>query len=580
VKSSAFLTAILGDCRSGFGELRGPALGTDGRWGSRFYPLGDPRSLGAMASDAVELAEQGDIYVGAAPRKRRRGQAEDIEHGRLLAVDIDDLAAVDALGEFGLPPSLTVKTGSATEGVPHICAGWLLSRPATSQTITRLQRRLRDHLGGDAGYSASAATIIRIPETANWKHPEPRPVELADFDSDLRYSAEEIEDVLPMTPTRRPAPSVPKKGNPQNYIDAALAAVKRELGATGNRNDAVYRIGTRILWEGGLTEEDVLLVAPDLADLANEIAPKDHPYYVAEAEASIRSRYRRGSRREAQPALAEIDQAVANSKLTASQRAVMEALIGRAGRAGNLTITASMRQISEEGNRDRKTVERAIKALRKTGWIRKAGKGAKGASRFRLQPLSTPFSSARLGAGCPSLFSASHAVLGHGGLSRRTLSVLSSVEHPIGAVELAEIIGCHPKTARRHLYRLKDFGLAVELSPGRWRADLADVDAKLDRAASALGIAGRCEHRQRRHAVERTVYRRAQHRFAAEQEQRRAERLRRCRSGRRRRRIERTRLDVQLHERSQNREAQPRVNPTRQVAPLERSLRSPCPPSR
>ncbi|MGI8731081.1 MAG: CHC2 zinc finger domain-containing protein, partial [Solirubrobacteraceae bacterium] len=129
------------------------------------------------------LADRGDVYAGAAPRVRRQGSADAIERSWALWVDIDQPDAMSRLEAFEQAPSIVLMTG--TPG--HALALWPLRTALAPTHLVRANRRLAHALGGDMA-ATDAARIIRVPQTANFKHDPPAPVgcvrlELAVFEA-------------------------------------------------------------------------------------------------------------------------------------------------------------------------------------------------------------------------------------------------------------------------------------------------------------------------------------------------------------------------------------------------------------
>lgn len=176
---SDFLSAMLGT--EGFGELRGPALGRDGRIASEFFDLSAERAHEDMAARATEAAELGDVWVGHAPRTCQRGDLDAVEFSRCLIVDADSRESAAAVGGFHLKPSWIVLTGSVTDGYAHRQVGWLLDRPVPRERFAELENRLVNHLHGDPKWNRTGAGVIRVPGTLNWKTDPPRSVELGSF---------------------------------------------------------------------------------------------------------------------------------------------------------------------------------------------------------------------------------------------------------------------------------------------------------------------------------------------------------------------------------------------------------------
>lgn len=210
-------------------------------------------------------------------------------------------------------------------------------------------------------------------------------------------------------------------------------------------------------------------------------------------------------------------------------RAVMEALLGIAERAGRLDPTASIRQIAEHTTVTDSTVDRAIDRLVELGWVRiNAGAGfvlageeapdggRSGRALARQLHLLIP---AALPAGVdpdtladpatgelPALRPTSvgvHDVFtwrGLGGVAG-TLYARLDPRQPAAVGLLAARSGFARGTVRTHLRRLAEHGLAVA-GPQGWTRGAGD----LDQVAAELGVAGTLAQREERHAIQRLRY--------------------------------------------------------------------------
>jgi hypothetical protein len=213
----------------------------------------------------------------------------------------------------------------------------------------------------------------------------------------------------------------------------------------------------------------------------------------------------------------------------AGNRAVMEALLGIAQRAGRIDPTASIRQIAEHTTVTDSTVDRAIGRLVELGWLRvdaaagfvlagdeQADGGRAGHALARQLHLRIP---PRLPEGIDPDALADPAtgelpalrptdVHVHDAFTWRGLGAVAGVVYarldpaqPVSARLLSTRSGFAVATVRGHLRRLADAGLAVA-GPGGWRRGAAD----LDQVAAELGVAGTLQVRQERHEVQRARF--------------------------------------------------------------------------
>lgn len=155
----------------------------------RFYAY--PRRLAGLASTALWLAAEHDVYVGAAPRRERAGGQRAIERVHALWADCDTSKAGAALKRFDPAPALVVTSGSA--GARH--AYWPLAAPIAPEEAAALNRRLAVALGADRA-SSDAARILRPPGTLNHKHDPPAAVVLERLTGEL-FEPDQLARALP-----------------------------------------------------------------------------------------------------------------------------------------------------------------------------------------------------------------------------------------------------------------------------------------------------------------------------------------------------------------------------------------------
>ena len=159
--------------------------------GQLFHSAERPESI---IETVQGLGARTDVYIGAAPRRRRHGGADAIDRVWTLWADLDGAAAVAALAAFSPPPNIIIATGSA--GNRH--GWWALREPLTPEQAQRANRRLAHHLGADMR-STDAARILRVPGTLNHKHDPPAPV-VCVRDEGAQHPAAAIVGALPDPP--------------------------------------------------------------------------------------------------------------------------------------------------------------------------------------------------------------------------------------------------------------------------------------------------------------------------------------------------------------------------------------------
>jgi hypothetical protein len=143
----------------------------------------------------TQIGQRTDVYVGVAPRLRRRGRRGDVAPTPLLWADCDTPAAVAALLLFQPPATMIVTSGSGQDAHKNAHAYWALTRCLTAAELEDANRRLAIALGADPR-CADAPRILRVPDTLNFKHQPPRPVRLHQY-TGARFRPVEIFTALP-----------------------------------------------------------------------------------------------------------------------------------------------------------------------------------------------------------------------------------------------------------------------------------------------------------------------------------------------------------------------------------------------
>ena len=229
-----FLSMLAGDSRVGeLLELR-YRLDDGQRMGQVFDP---PTRLRGLTTRAIALGRRTDVYVGCAPRTRRYGGRDAVDHAHVLWADCDGPEAVAALEAFDPAPTIVIASGTG----PNCHAYWPLTEPLGRDEVERGNRRLAHALGSDPA-SADAARILRVPGTLSHKHQPPTAVDARVFDTRRRVAAADVVGGLadppePRNPLHSPA-VVDDRDDPLQAI-APEVYVRRLLGVQVPRHRKV-----------------------------------------------------------------------------------------------------------------------------------------------------------------------------------------------------------------------------------------------------------------------------------------------------------------------------------------------------
>jgi hypothetical protein len=201
---------------------------TSGDFARFFMPIHSPNAARVI----TRIGQRTDVYVGVAPRLRRSGTRDAVAPTPLLWADCDTPAAVAALQAFQPPASMIVTSGSSRDAHKNAHAYWALTRCLPARELEHANRRLALALGADPR-CADAPRILRVPDTLNFKHQPPRPVQLHQY-TEARYRPVEIFTALPPrqslpTPTRSRHSHTPGRGDdpllrikPAEYVRVLL----------------------------------------------------------------------------------------------------------------------------------------------------------------------------------------------------------------------------------------------------------------------------------------------------------------------------------------------------------------------
>jgi hypothetical protein len=239
------LAAIAGnEPDTSFLEIR--CLRRDGTPGPReFIPV---RELHRAVEIVLGLRDV-NTYVGACPRVRERGTAQDVERSWTLWGDLDSPEAVEALPRFTPCPSIVVRTSPG-----RLQALWPLRRPVTPAAARRANRRIAHALGADAS-ATDAARILRAIGSLNHKHNPPAEVACARCECDV-FELGQIVGSLPDAPGEAPRRRVNVSGPPAGASLAGLLRAVREA-PVGSRNAIAFWAACRAQDEGHDAREEL-----------------------------------------------------------------------------------------------------------------------------------------------------------------------------------------------------------------------------------------------------------------------------------------------------------------------------------
>jgi len=219
-------------------ELR---IFADGPRGSEWFPV---REYARAAARAITLAACAEVYIGAAPRTRRRGRAEDVDRLYCVWADCDTPESVERLRAFRPLPNIVNRSGTA--GRLH--AWWqLVGSSVTAAQGVRANRRLALALGADRA-STDAARIMRLAGTRNHKMSPPASVECVRLEFDT-YTIADVIGGLPDDPVyTAPRAVQPQREHTGGSIEGIVRCVRD--APVGERNTVLYWAACRCAEEG------------------------------------------------------------------------------------------------------------------------------------------------------------------------------------------------------------------------------------------------------------------------------------------------------------------------------------------
>lgn len=182
-----------------------------------------------------------NVFLGVNPRWAFGGHEDKVSAVVALPLDFDPgkhddpEKPLDALCAFGIPPSITVRSGNGCH------AYLLLASPSEPMLAKRTAERLCKATGSDRVHNVNR--IMRLAGTQNWKQEtSPKPCYITGLSPERVYTLGQIESALdlmgapsvkeaPTTPPRQPEQIEPELKN----IIAKLAPHAHELVHGGER---------------------------------------------------------------------------------------------------------------------------------------------------------------------------------------------------------------------------------------------------------------------------------------------------------------------------------------------------------
>lgn len=194
-----------------------------------------------------------------------------------------------------------------------------------------------------------------------------------------------------------------------------------------------------------------------------------------------------------------------------SDVAVFTAMVRCAQAEGSRRAPMSVRVLAERSGKDVKTVRAALPRLVKAGVVSMVDPSHLDRAATWEVTRIVPTSPVRGTRGCENggnlRVESGHDGFAHGALGVGAWRVLNALDAADGsnAIVLANEIGMHPGSVRRHLHRLQAAGLVV-MHDGMWfrvRGDEVEMTYVLELVAEHRGTAGRRARRHRQFELER-----------------------------------------------------------------------------
>lgn len=133
-----------------------------------------PDELDRLEHTAATLGQSYNVWIGAARRRRRGGERDDVAPSVTAWADCDSDEACAALRAFRPQPTLVART-STLEG-ERLQAWWRLTTALGIDDLEATNRRLAAALGSDRSV-CDAPRVLRALGTRNLKRSVPEPIE-------------------------------------------------------------------------------------------------------------------------------------------------------------------------------------------------------------------------------------------------------------------------------------------------------------------------------------------------------------------------------------------------------------------
>lgn len=212
-----FLAMLFGAMTAGFIELR--LIAPDRSVQSHHYQLEDIESV---VRDAQLASDRFNAFFGVVLREDEHAKNVPPDApATAVWADIDSDAAVEALEQFPLRPTLIVGSGSGT----NCHAYWVLTQPLPADEVVGINRALATRLGADVR-SVDRSRILRVPGTLNHKDRSNPPTEVRlTHLSESRHPVSALRAALADAP--RVADSDRQVSDPVALLLSRLTSVRR-----------------------------------------------------------------------------------------------------------------------------------------------------------------------------------------------------------------------------------------------------------------------------------------------------------------------------------------------------------------
>jgi replicative DNA helicase len=214
-----------------------------------------------MWPEVVAANEDGyGIFVGVNPRARKSGDADSIEYGRLLWVDLDgkdfDKGDIEHGKELALEklrqalpdilqPAVIVDSAHGFHAYWNLVEPVPLREPTYGMLYRNTLRSLAVYLGGDTA-SAEPARVLRLPGTDNWKGGVAIPCKLIECHPDRLVNLTDFDDWCPAELEETDAP----------FISRETLSIDQIRDRVGRNNALTSLAGS--LRRRGVSEEVIL----------------------------------------------------------------------------------------------------------------------------------------------------------------------------------------------------------------------------------------------------------------------------------------------------------------------------------